>query len=78
MLNQTQVQNIINAEKVIFSTADKNGKPRSIWVVPSRVEKDRIIVSNIQMEKTIWLMKTKIKNKIKLILTDEFFVDKNF
>lgn len=52
MLNNKQIENIKLAEKVIFSTADKNNQPRSIWVIPSKIENDRIILSNIQMEKT--------------------------
>ena len=40
------------AEKYGFSTADKNNQPRSIWVIPSRVENDKIILSNIQMKKS--------------------------
>lgn len=52
MLNSQQIENIKNAEKVIFSTASKENAPRSIWVITSRVEKDRIILSNIQMNKS--------------------------
>lgn len=52
MLNSLQIENIKNAEKVIFSTTSKENEPRSIWVIPSRVEKDRIILSNIQMNKS--------------------------
>lgn len=52
MLSLLQIENIKNAEKVIFTTSDKNNQPRSIWVVPSKIEKNRIIVSNIQMSKT--------------------------
>lgn len=52
MLNKEQIENIKNAEKLIFTTADKNNQPRSIWVMPSRIESDRIILSNIQMKKS--------------------------
>ena len=53
MLNNKQIENIRLAEKVIFSTADKDNQPRSVWVIPSRIESDRIILSNIQMQKII-------------------------
>ena len=52
MLSIEQIKNIQKAEKLIFSTSDKNNQPRSIWVMPSRVEKNRIILSNIQMTKS--------------------------
>lgn len=52
MLNLLQIYNIKKAEKVILTTSDKDNQPRSIWVIPSKIEKDRIIVSNIQMSKT--------------------------
>lgn len=39
MLNKIQIDNIKNAEKIIFSTSNKSGQPRSIWVIPSKVEK---------------------------------------
>ena len=43
MLNEEQIKNIKFAEKVIFTTSDKNNQPRSIWVIPSRVESNQII-----------------------------------
>ena len=52
MLNKEQIENIKSAEKLIFTTADKNNQPRSIWVVPSRIESDVIILANIQMNKS--------------------------
>ena len=52
MLTEIQIENIKSAEKIIFSTSDKNNQPRSIRVVPSRIEKNRIILSNIQMDKS--------------------------
>ena len=51
MLTLTQIENINKAEKVVFTTSNNN-QPRSIWVMPSRVESDVIILSNIQMNKT--------------------------
>ena len=47
-----EIEEIKNNEQVIFSTS-KNNIPRAIVVMPSRVESDRIILSNIQMNKSI-------------------------
>ena len=52
MLNETQLNDIKNVDKIIFTTVSKNNKPRSVYVIPSRVEANRIIISNIQMDKT--------------------------
>lgn len=52
-LSNEQIDLIKNNEWVIFSTADLNNNPRAIVVIPSRIEKDRIILSNIQMNKSI-------------------------
>lgn len=38
-MTEIQIENIKSAEKIIFSTSDKNNQPRSIWVVHSRIEK---------------------------------------
>lgn len=48
-----EIEEIKNNEWVIFSTASIDKEPRAIIVIPSRVEKDRIILSNIQMSKSI-------------------------
>ena len=40
-------------EWVIFSTSDVNSNPHAIIVLTSKVEKNRIILSNIQMNKSI-------------------------
>ena len=53
MLNNEQIKNINEAGKVVFATCDESFKPHCVWVMPSRVEKDRIILSNIQMETSI-------------------------
>lgn len=47
-----EIEEIKNNEWVIFSTS-KNNIPRAIVVMPSRIESDRIILSNIQMNKSI-------------------------
>ena len=52
MLSASQIEKIQNAKTVIFSTADVKGKPRAIVVQPSRIEKDRIVICNIQMNQT--------------------------
>ena len=51
-LTMAEIEEIKNNEWVIFSTS-KNNIPRAIVVMPSRVESDRIILSNIQMNKSI-------------------------
>lgn len=51
-LTNEEIEEIKNNEWIIFSTSIDN-YPRSIVVMPSRVESDRIIISNIQMNKTI-------------------------
>ena len=53
MLTTQQIKNIIENQSVIFTTASKSGKPRSIFVIPSRVSENEIIISNIQMHKSI-------------------------
>lgn len=52
-LSEEQIDLIKSNEWVIFSTADLNNNPRAIVVIPSRIEKNRIILSNIQMDKSI-------------------------
>lgn len=47
-----EIEEIKNNEWVILSTSN-NDLPRAIVVMPSRVENDRMILSNIQMSKTI-------------------------
>lgn len=51
-LTMAEIEEIKNNEWVIFSTS-KNNIPRAIVVMPSKVETDRIILSNIQMNKSI-------------------------
>lgn len=48
-----EIEEIKNNEWIIFSTVNDNKEPHAIVVIPSRVEKDRIILSNIQMSKSI-------------------------
>ena len=51
-VTKQQIENIKSQENIIFTTVDKNGQPRSIYVIPSRIESDKIILSNIQMHKS--------------------------
>lgn len=52
-LNLEEVELIKNNEWVILSTSNKENIPHCIIVMPSLVENNRIIISNIQMEETI-------------------------
>lgn len=51
-LTLEEIEQIKNNDWVILSTS-KNNIPRAIIVMPSRIEADRIILSNIQMNKSI-------------------------
>ena len=51
-LSMNEIEEINNNEWVVLSTSN-NDVPRSIVVMPSRVESDRMILSNIQMSKTL-------------------------
>ena len=53
MLTECQINNIKENEKIVFTTVSKLGQPRSIYVIPSRIESDKIILSNIQMKQSI-------------------------
>ena len=53
MLNNEQIENINLAGKIVFSTASKDGQPRSIYVIPSKITSESIVISNIQMNKTL-------------------------
>lgn len=52
MLSDVQIKNIEDAGNIIFATSSKDGNPRCVVITPSRVEKNRIIICNIQMNKT--------------------------
>ncbi len=52
-LNDEQVKIIKNNEGIILATTDTNMQPHCIIVLPSRIENNRIILSNIQMKKSI-------------------------
>lgn len=71
MLTKKQIQNIIDAEKVIFTTVSQDFQPRSIWVIPSRVLKDKIILSNMQMQKSIANIRSNSKCFINVYMADK-------
>lgn len=52
-LTINEIEEIKNNEWLVFSTTNSNLEPRAIIVMPSKVEKDRIILSNIQMNKSV-------------------------
>ena len=51
-LTLSEIEEIKNNEYVLISTS-YNDIPRSIVVIPSRIESNKIIISNIQMSRTI-------------------------
>lgn len=71
MLTNMQIENIKSAEKIIFTTADKNFQPRSIWVIPSRIQSDKIILSNIQMNRSFENVKQNPKCFINVLLPEQ-------
>lgn len=52
-LKEEQIKLIKENEWMILSTANYNNEPHCVIVIPSRIESERIILSNIQMETTI-------------------------
>ena len=48
-----EIEDIKNNEWVIFTTANNLNEPHSIIVIPSKIEKNQIILSNIQMKQSI-------------------------
>ena len=71
MLSQKQIDNIISEQKVVFTTVSASGQPRSIYVMPSRVENDQIILANIQMEKSIQNIKENNKCFINVYMAEQ-------
>ena len=70
-LTINEIEDIKNNEWLIFSTADSNNQPHSIIVLPSRIEKNRIILSNIQMNHSIQNIKTNPKCFINVYLKEQ-------
>ena len=69
-LSTEQINLIKNNEWVIFATSDTNNYPHAIIVQPSRIEKNKIILSNIQMSKSIENIKMNSKCFINAYLKD--------
>ncbi len=53
MLSSKQIKIIEESNIVALGSVDNNGQPRIIYVMPSKIENTRIVISNIQMNKTI-------------------------
>lgn len=70
-LNVNEIQEIRNNEWIIFSTSNSDNEPHAIIVIPSRVEKDKIILSNIQMEKSIKNIKSNPKCFIDVYMKEQ-------
>ena len=66
-LSMEEIKEIKDNEWVVFSTS-KDNIPHSIIVMPSRVESDKIILSSIQMVKSIENLKTNNKGFIGVYL----------
>ena len=60
-LSAEQIDLILENEVIIFATSNINNQPRAIIVQPSRVENNRFILSNVQMEKSIENIKNNSK-----------------
>ena len=69
-LTQNEINLIKNNEWVIIGTCDNN-LPRCIVVMPSRVEEKQMIISNIQMDKTINNIRNNNNCFINVYLKDE-------
>ena len=70
-LTINEMEDIKNNEWLIFSTVDDNSQPHSIIVLPSRIEKNRIILSNIQMSHSIQNIKINPKCFINVYLKEQ-------
>ncbi len=69
-LTDKQIELVKEQEWVILSTTNKDGKPHSIIVQPSRIESDKIILSNIQMKTSIDNLKENNKCFINIFLKE--------
>ena len=69
-LTDKQIELAKEQEWVILSTTNKDGKPHSIIVQPSRIESDKIILSNIQMKTSIDNLKENNKCFINIFLRE--------
>lgn len=71
MLNEEQIENIIKKQTVIFTTSSRAGQPRSIYVTPSRVGKNLIVLSNLQMSKSLQNVKENPKCFINVYIPEK-------
>ena len=71
ILSDEQIKNIKSNQNVVFATSDKNNQPRCVVVIPSRVEEDRIILSSIQMNKTLENLKQNPKCFINVYVSEQ-------
>ena len=69
-LTDKQIELAKEQEWVILSTTNKDGKPHSIIVQQSRIESDKIILSNIQMKTSIDNLKENNKCFINIFLKE--------
>lgn len=69
-LSKEEIEEITKNEWIIFSTSNNN-VPHAIIVMPSRVEEDKIILSNIQMEQSIENVKKNPNCFIDVYLKDQ-------
>lgn len=69
-LTDKQIELVKEQKWVILSTTNKDGKPHSIIVQPSRIESDKIILSNIQMKTSIDNLKENNKCFINIFLKE--------
>lgn len=69
-LLQNEIEEIIDNQWITLSTA-KDNLPRSIIVMPSRVESNRMILSNIQISKTIENIKENPKCFINIYISEK-------
>lgn len=67
-LTDKQIKLIEKQSWVVLSTANKDGQPHSIIVQPSKIESDKIILSNIQMKTSIKNLKENNKCFINIFL----------
>lgn len=71
MLSIEQIENVKKSKLVVFATSDVNFKPRAIVVQPSRVERDRIIICNIQMGKSFENLKVNKQCFVNVYISEE-------
>lgn len=70
-LTINEIEDIEKNEGVIFSTSNNIGEPRAIIVIPSKIEKNRIILSNIQMKQSIENIKCNPKCFINIYIKEQ-------